>query len=94
MPLMIFIPFIVLKTQTFAMSVTREEPSFWYTFLNAKKNCNSWLLHCDARQELYITCITDVLVVTHQLKKPLYSWLFLDPSEHHYTPQTLFIIQF
>ena len=32
--------------------------------------------------------IIDIWIVTAYISKLLYSWLFIDPFEHHYTIQT------
>ena len=32
--------------------------------------------------------VIDFLIVTASISKLLHSWLFIDPSEHHYTTQT------
>ena len=35
-----------------------------------------------------IQSLIDFLIVTASVSKLLHSWLFIDPSEHHYTTQT------
>ena len=35
-----------------------------------------------------IHAVIDILIATAEMSKVLYSWLFIDPSEHHHITQT------